>query len=100
MNIKAIISLLLGVLLLNTALALIPIPGTINLIVLAGAIILLFIDGTKSGLFGKASFVLAAIIAIYALPSILSFIGISVPLEKLVFVLAGILLIINPFVNS
>ncbi len=108
MNIKTIISIILGILLLNNSLyTLISLPGIITLITLIGAVILLFMDGTKGGIVGKISFVFAIIIGVYALVTILNTIGISLPFisiiygaQRLALIVGGILLIINPFVNG
>jgi len=108
MNVKTIISIILGIILLNNSLyTIIPLPGMISLIALIGAAILLFMDGAKGGILGKISFIFAIIIGIYALVAILGVVGISLPfisfisgLERLAFILGGVLLIINPFVSA
>ena len=99
MNIKTIMSIIVGIIVLNSAFTLLPLPGIITTLALAGAIVLLFMAGVKGGIIGKAALIVGAIFLIYALPSILIWVGISLPLQKLAFILGGILLIINPFIN-
>ena len=107
MNVKTIISIIIGIILLNNSLyTIIPLPGIISIVAIIGAAILLLMDSAKGGILGKICLVFGIIIGIYALASILSFVGISIPfigfiysLQRLAFIIGGILLIINPFIN-
>jgi len=107
LNAKTIGGIIIGIILLNNSLyTIIALPGIISLIAIIGAAALLLMDSTKGGILGKACLVFGIIVGIYALASILSFVGISLPfisfiygLQRLAFILGGILLIISPFVN-
>jgi len=107
MNAKSIIGIILGIILLNNGLyTIIPLPGVISTLAIIVAAILLFMDSTKGGMLGKICLLFGIIIGIYALAAISSFIGISLPflsfiyrLERLAFIIGGVLLIVSPFVN-
>ncbi len=107
MNIKTIIGIMLGIVLLNSSLyTIMPLPGIITLIAIVGAAVVLLMDSFKGGILGKACLIFGIIIGIYALAAVLSFVGISIPfigfiysLQKLALIIGGILLIISPFVN-
>jgi len=107
MNIKTIIGIIIGIILLNNSLyTIIPLPGIISIIAVIGAAVLLLMDSVKGGILGKICLVFGIIIGIYALAAVLSFVGISLPfigfiysLQRLAFILGGILLIVSPFVH-
>lgn len=107
MNIKTIISVIFGIILLNNSIfTIIPLPGIISTIAVIGAAILLLLYSTSGGILGKVSLALGIIIGIYALAAILSLVGISIPFisfiyraQRLAFIAGGALLIIKPFVN-
>lgn len=107
MDIKKIIGIVLGIVLLNNSLyTLIPLPGIISLVALIGAAILLFIQGKSGGMLSKIFLVVGIIIGIYALAGILGFVGISLPfisiiyrIERLALIAGGILLIVGSFVD-
>ena len=106
MDIKKIIAVLLGIVLLNNSVyTIIPLPGIVSLIAITGAAILLFME-SRGGMLGKICLVFGIIIGVYALAAILSFAGISLPFisfiyrfEKFALIIGGILLIVKPFVN-
>lgn len=107
MNIKTIISVILGIILLNSSLyTIISLPEIISIIAIIGAAILLLMDSAKGGILGKICLIFGIIIGIYALAAVLSFVGMSLTfisfiyrLQRLAFIIGGILLIISPFVN-
>ena len=107
MNIKTIIGIIIGIILLNNSLyTIIPLPGIITIIAVIGAAALLLMDSIKGGILGKVCLIFGIIISIYALTAVLGFIGISIPfigfiyrLQRLAYVIGGALLIVSPFVN-
>ncbi|MBW2974278.1 hypothetical protein KY366_01040 [Candidatus Woesearchaeota archaeon] len=107
MNAKTIISVIIGIILLNISLyTIIPIPGMVTLIAIVGAAVLLLMDSVRGGILGKACLIIGIIVGIYALSSLLAFVGMSLPfigliyrLQKLAYISGGVLLIINPFVH-
>ena len=107
MNVKAIIGIIVGIILLNGSLfTLIPLPGMITVLAVIVAAALLLMDMAKGGIIGKVNLAFGIIIAVYAVTAILSLLGISIPfisfiysLQRLAYIIGGVLLIINPFVN-
>ncbi len=108
MNAKMIIGVILGIILLNNSIyTLIPLPGIVSILAIIGATILLFMDGAKGGMLGKACLLFGIIIGVYAVVAILGMVGVSLPFlsfiyraERYAYIIGGILLIISPFVNA
>lgn len=106
-NAKTIGSIIIGIILLNNSLyTIIPLPAIISAIAVIGAAILLLMDSVKGGILGKICLIFGIIIGIYALAAILSLVGVSLGFisfiynfQRLAFIIGGILLIINPFIN-
>jgi hypothetical protein len=102
-----ILSILFGIILLyNSLFPIIPLPGMVSLIALIGATIFLIVGASKGGIMGKISIAFAIIIGVYTLVAILNLIGISLPfisfiyrLEKISFILGGVILIIDAMIN-
>lgn len=106
-NAKTIGSIIVGIILLNNSLYTItPLPAIISAIAVIGAAILLLMNSVKGGILGKICLIFGITIGIYALALISGFVGISLPfisfiygLQRLAFIVGGMLLTISPFVN-
>jgi hypothetical protein len=107
LNAKTIGGIILGIILLNNSLyTIIALPAIINIIAVIGAAVLLIMDSMKGGIIGKICLVFGIIIGIYALAAVLGFLGMPLTvlsfifgLQRLAYIVGGILLIVSPFVN-
>ena len=101
MDAKKIIYIILAILLFNNNVyPLIPLPGIVSLLIMAAAAIALIIQGTKGSLIGKASLVIGIIIIIGLLPSLISYLGISLPIQLIIYAIGVLLLLISPFMSA
>ncbi|MBU0629080.1 MAG: hypothetical protein KKC75_07870 [Nanoarchaeota archaeon] len=101
LNPKSIIYIILAILLFNNNVyPLIPLPGILSLLIMATAAIALIIAGVKGSFIGKVSLVIGVIILLDLLPSLLSYIGISLPIPMILYAIGTLLLLISPFMGA
>ena len=71
MNIKTVLSVIFGIILLNNSLfTIIILPGMVSLLALIGATAILLVDGVKGGTMGKICMALGIVLGVFAVFSV------------------------------